>query len=77
MSDVWASVSELDAATQNRLADMLEARGADTQQQAMRRAFLELIDFPADAHVLEVGCGDRCSDPAARPVAGGRVGHRR
>jgi ubiquinone/menaquinone biosynthesis C-methylase UbiE len=57
MSDVWASVSGLEAETQTRLAEVLEACGADAQQQAMRRAFLELIDFPADARVLEVGCG--------------------
>ncbi len=57
MSDVWASVSELDAATQARLAEVLEARGADAQQHAMRHAFLELVDFPAEAKVLEVGCG--------------------
>jgi ubiquinone/menaquinone biosynthesis C-methylase UbiE len=57
MSDVWAIVSELDAATQERLADVLEARGADAQQQDMRRAFPEMVDFPTDARVLEVGCG--------------------
>jgi ubiquinone/menaquinone biosynthesis C-methylase UbiE len=57
VSDVWSSVSELDAATQKRLADVLEARGADAQQQAMRRLFLETIDFPPGARVLEVGCG--------------------
>jgi ubiquinone/menaquinone biosynthesis C-methylase UbiE len=57
MSDVWTSVSGLDSATQERLADVLEARGADAQQQAMRRAFLDLLDFPRNARVLEVGCG--------------------
>jgi len=57
MPDVWATFTELDAAMQQRLADVLETRGADLQQQAMRRAFLGDIPFPADAHVLEVGCG--------------------
>ena len=57
MSDVWASVAALDAATQDRLAEVLEARGADAQQQAMRHAFFELIEFPAEAQVLDVGCG--------------------
>jgi ubiquinone/menaquinone biosynthesis C-methylase UbiE len=57
MPDVWATVSELDAATQQRLADVLEARGADPQQQAMRRAFLAEVGFPTRARVLEVGCG--------------------
>jgi ubiquinone/menaquinone biosynthesis C-methylase UbiE len=57
MPDVWATVSELDTPTQERLADVLETRGADPQQQAMRVAFLADVDFPADAEVLEVGCG--------------------
>jgi SAM-dependent methyltransferase len=57
MADVWAAFSELDAATQERLAEVLETRGADPQQQAMRRAFLAEIAFPAQARVLEVGCG--------------------
>jgi ubiquinone/menaquinone biosynthesis C-methylase UbiE len=57
MPDVWATVTELDPAMQERLAGVLEARGADPQQQAMRRAFLADIEFPARAEVLEVGCG--------------------
>ena len=59
MSDVWASVADLDAATQERLAAVLETRGADPQQQDMRRAFLADIAIPAgaSASVLEVGCG--------------------
>jgi hypothetical protein len=40
MGDVWAKVSELGSVTQERLADVLETRGADAQQQAMRHAFL-------------------------------------
>jgi hypothetical protein len=43
MPDVWATVSQLDAANQERLAEVLETRGADPQQQAMRRAFLAEI----------------------------------
>lgn len=57
MPDVWSQVADIDAATQERLADVLETRGADAQQQAMRRAFLADIEFPAGARVLEVGCG--------------------
>jgi ubiquinone/menaquinone biosynthesis C-methylase UbiE len=57
MQDVWSAVAELDAVTQERLADVLETRGADPQQQAMRRAFLGEVPFPAHARVLEVGCG--------------------
>ena len=57
MPDVWSSVAAPDATTQERLADVLETRGADPQQQAMRRVFLTDIAFPAGARVLEVGCG--------------------
>jgi trans-aconitate methyltransferase len=57
MPDVWSTVADLDAATQERLAAVLETRGADPQRQAMRRHFLADIPFPEHAHVLEVGCG--------------------
>ncbi|HET8754626.1 MAG TPA: methyltransferase domain-containing protein [Solirubrobacteraceae bacterium] len=57
MPDVWASVSALDATMQERLADVLETRGADPQQRDMRRAFLAAVEMPAGADVLEVGCG--------------------
>jgi len=57
MPDVWATIADLDAAVQDRLAGVLETRGADVQQQAMRRAFLSEVEFGADARVLEVGCG--------------------
>jgi ubiquinone/menaquinone biosynthesis C-methylase UbiE len=57
MPDVYANVTELEAAMQERLVDVLETRGADPQQQAMRRAFLADIAFPERARVLEVGCG--------------------
>jgi ubiquinone/menaquinone biosynthesis C-methylase UbiE len=57
MTDVWAMVGELDAPTQERLADVLEMRGADPRQQAMREAFLADIRFPERSAVLEVGCG--------------------
>jgi ubiquinone/menaquinone biosynthesis C-methylase UbiE len=57
MPDVWSMVGELDPASRERLAEVLETRGADPQQQAMRRSFLADIAFPPGAHVLEVGCG--------------------
>jgi hypothetical protein len=38
MPDVWATFGELDAITQQRLAEVLETRGADPQQQAVRQA---------------------------------------
>ena len=57
MPDVWATFNELDATMQERLAGVLETRGADLRQQAMRRTFLTDIPCPTNAHVLEVGCG--------------------
>jgi SAM-dependent methyltransferase len=57
MPDVWSAVTGLDAAAQGRLAEVLETRAAEPQQQAMREAFLARIEFPAHAAVLEVGCG--------------------
>jgi SAM-dependent methyltransferase len=57
MPDVYSTIKELDTAMQERLADVLETRGADPQQQAMRGAFLTDISFPANSRVLEVGCG--------------------
>jgi ubiquinone/menaquinone biosynthesis C-methylase UbiE len=57
MPDVWANVSKLDDEVQDRLAGVLEARGADPQQREMRRSFLGGIDFPQGARVLDVGCG--------------------
>jgi SAM-dependent methyltransferase len=57
MTDMWATFNELDRALQERLADALETRGADPQQQALRCAWLDELDLPPRAHVLEVGCG--------------------
>ncbi len=57
MPDVWAAVPELDPAMQERLASVLETRGADPQQRQMRQTLLGDVSFPTNAHVLEVGCG--------------------
>jgi SAM-dependent methyltransferase len=57
MPDVYSSVAELDVATQERLAAVLETRGNDPQQRALRHEFLSGIEFPPRARVLEVGCG--------------------
>ncbi len=57
VSDVWSTVATLDATAQERLASVLETRGADPRQQAMRQAFLADVAFPPQARVLDVGCG--------------------
>jgi hypothetical protein len=54
---VWATVAQLDSTVQERLADVLETRGADPRQQDMRRRFLADVEMPAAADVLDVGCG--------------------
>ena len=57
MPDVWATFTELDTAVQERLAGVLETRGADPRQRAMRQSFLADTPFSESARVLEVGCG--------------------
>jgi hypothetical protein len=46
MPDVWATVARLDSTVQERLADVLETRGADPRQQDMRRRFLATSRCP-------------------------------
>lgn len=76
MPDVWATVADLDTTTQERLAGVLETRGADPQQQQMRRTFLADVEFAEGADVLEVGCGTGVLTRALAglPGVGGVVG---
>ena len=73
---MWAAVADLDATAQERLADVLETRGADPRQQAMRQVFLADVAFPDNARVLEVGCGTGVLTRtlARRPGVGSVVG---
>jgi ubiquinone/menaquinone biosynthesis C-methylase UbiE len=57
MPDVWTDFNDLDASTQQRLAEVLETRGSAAAQQAMRGELLSAIEFPTGARVLDVGCG--------------------
>jgi ubiquinone/menaquinone biosynthesis C-methylase UbiE len=57
MPDVYAVIAEVDVATQERLAGILELRAADPQQRAMLDAYLSEIEFGPSARVLELGCG--------------------
>ena len=57
MADVYATITTADRAVQERLADVLERRAGDLQQQEMLRSYLADIDFPDGAEVLELGCG--------------------
>ena len=55
--DVYATISDADVATQERLADILELRAADPQQRAMLDDYLSRIELAPAARVLEIGCG--------------------
>ncbi len=57
MPDLYATITEVEPAVQERLAGVLELRAADPQQQAMLRAYVSDVEFPRAARVLEVGCG--------------------
>jgi ubiquinone/menaquinone biosynthesis C-methylase UbiE len=55
MPDVYATITEADAAMQQRLADVLELRAADPAQRAMLEDYATRLAPPGD--LLEVGCG--------------------
>lgn len=55
--DVWSRLDELDSQTLARLANVLETRGNDANQQEMRSQFLDAVNVPDGATILEVGCG--------------------
>jgi SAM-dependent methyltransferase len=57
MPDLYATITDVDPAVQERLAAILEMRAADPQQRAMLGSYLSEIDFPRAARVLEIGCG--------------------
>lgn len=66
MPDLYAMIAEVDVATQERLAGILELRAADPHQRAIRDAYLAEIAFASSARVLEIGCG---TGPVARVLA--------
>jgi ubiquinone/menaquinone biosynthesis C-methylase UbiE len=66
MPDVYAAIQDVDAAVQERLADVQELRAADPKQQAMLASYLDELGPPAGARVLEIGCG---TGAVARTVA--------
>jgi len=66
LPDVYATILEQDLSMVLRLAEILELRAADPQQQAMREDYLSAIEFPKGARVLEVGCGP---GPVTRALA--------
>src|SRR4051794_36120158 len=57
MPDVYVTITEADGAVLERLAEILELRAAEPEQVAIRDAYLDDVDLPPAARVLEVGCG--------------------
>ena len=55
--DAMQFINEQSAATLERLIERLEFRGTDPAFAAYRDAYLELIDLPRAAAVLDLGCG--------------------
>jgi ubiquinone/menaquinone biosynthesis C-methylase UbiE len=56
MPDVYLTIAQAPEALQHQLADVLEVRAADAQQQAMLESYLAELPL-AGARVLEIGCG--------------------
>ena len=67
MADVYATIQDADREVVERLAEILELRAADLQQVAMREEYLRRVEFPANARVVEVGCG---TGAVARALSG-------
>jgi ubiquinone/menaquinone biosynthesis C-methylase UbiE len=76
MPDPYASIAQADKGMQTRLADVLELRASDPQQQAMLNAYLSELQLPSGAIALDVGCGTGAASrvlaamPCVREVVG-------
>lgn len=57
MPDVYAHITDADAAMQESLAGVLELRAADRQQREMLESYTGELGLAAGARVLEIGCG--------------------
>jgi SAM-dependent methyltransferase len=55
--DAMQCVDDQDAATRKRFVERLERRGKDPTYAGYREAYLDLIDLPSAAAVLDLGCG--------------------
>jgi ubiquinone/menaquinone biosynthesis C-methylase UbiE len=67
MPDVYAAITEVDAAALEQVAEAMEISAADPQQQAMVNAYLSDLSLPGRARALEIGCG---TGAIARILAG-------
>ena len=66
MPDVYNTITSAEPTLVRRIAQALEVRGADPQQKNMLGSYLEEIEFPANARVIEIGCG---TGPVSRRLA--------
>ena len=57
MPDLYATITEVEREVQERLAAVLEIRAAESRQREMLETYLNWIDVPEGARVLDVGCG--------------------
>ena len=73
--DLYSRLHELDEATLQTIATILELRGSHPQQVAIRAAYLDALGDLTGQHLLEVGCGTGvvARDLARRVGPGGRV----
>jgi|RhiMetdeSRZDD1v2_1073273.scaffolds.fasta_scaffold02027_9 ubiquinone/menaquinone biosynthesis C-methylase UbiE len=76
MPDVYARITEVDAAAVEQVADAMELSAADPQHQAMVAAYLADLSLPGEARALEIGCGTGAISRviAGRPGIGEVVG---
>lgn len=57
MTDCYNIITEVERPVVETIARMLEIRAADPGQRRMLDTYLDEIDFPPDARVLEIGAG--------------------
>jgi SAM-dependent methyltransferase len=73
--DVFSQAHDLDDATVQQLGERLEQRARDPAIAALREDYLDRLQLPSDAQVLELGCGTGvvARAVARRPSFAGRV----
>jgi ubiquinone/menaquinone biosynthesis C-methylase UbiE len=57
MPDVYAHITEADETTVEQVATAMELRATDPRQREILATYLDRIDWPPDARVVEIGCG--------------------
>ncbi|HST18061.1 MAG TPA: methyltransferase domain-containing protein [Gaiellaceae bacterium] len=57
MPDIYATITEADAAILEQLAALLELRASDPQQREMRETYFGDLELQPDTLAVEIGCG--------------------